>query len=486
MLGNRTETKQKWVAWIRLTGFTGLALIWALASVSLGQSVPSMDTNDPAWSFRYELLQILLQQKGLDVEPKLSSTLANPISHSLLIIGDSSSLTERFWESCNSYVASGGKLLVAVDSLRNSGLAQIERGPALTMNPADRLRGFGDCIILRQLAVRHPLTESLASIATNRAGWIVRRSDQFEWQNLITMPEGVRPKAADRKPVAIIGHREGKTSSKQTDAPEPNVSDGDILILSDPSILSNGMLWYEDNGAFAARVADWLAQDGRSAFTMMVNQETREEFPIEALLPPEPPVETTPPTPPMPRMETLLAVANRALSETLQADKINRRLQDQPRGFSQERYTRMIWQAIGWMLAAAIIWILLKRAAVFRSLPKTRFPRTARQLLLQSRPLDLQNKIAAETLAREFSRIWSGSEASGEWRRCLDEIKDLPPESLSHEDRIHVESILATAVFGGRTTTSDGDLENLAFWIRDLLQRHRTGGSLSFTIPVPS
>lgn len=445
-----------------------------------------MDTDDPAWSFRYELLQILLQQKGLDVEPKLSSTLANPTNHALLIIGDSTSLTERFWESCDSFVASGGKLLIAVDSLRNSRLAQIERGPALTENPADRLRGFGDCIVLRQLAVRHPLTDSLASIATNRAGWIVRRSDSYEWQNLMTMPSGVRPKAADRKPVAIIGIREKKPSDEQTDAPNPIPSHGDLLILSDPSILSNGMLWYEDNGTFAARVADWLAQDGRSAFTIMVNQETREEFPIEALLPPEPPMETTPPPAPTPRMETLLAVANRALSETLQADKINRQLQDQPRGFSHEGYTRMIWQAFGWILAAGTLWFLLKRTAVFRHLPKTRLPKTARQLLLQSRPAELQNKIAAETLAREFSRIWSGSEASAEWRRCLDEIKDLPPESLSLEDRVHVESILATAVFGGRTTTSDGDLENLAFWIRDLILRHRSERSLPSTIPSPS
>lgn len=486
MLGYGNLRKNALIACLRGTACAAIVLTGALASSSLGQTVPNMDTDDPAWSFRYELLQILLQQKGLDVETKLSNTLANPNSNSLLIVGDSTSLTERFWESCDSYVAAGGKLLIAVDSLRNSRLAQIERGPALTENPPDRLRGFGDCIVLRQLSARHPLTESLGSIATNRAGWIVRRSDLYTWQNLMTMPEGVRPKAADRKPVAIIGSREGDGPDEQNTAPNQSFSDGNVLILSDPSILSNGMLWYEDNGAFAARVADWLAQDGRTAFTMMVNQETRDEFPIEALLPPEPPTETTPPTPPVPRMETLLAVANRALSETLQADKINRRLQDQPRGFSHERYTRMIWQVLGWMLAAGLLWLLLKRAAVFRNLPKTRLPKTARQLLLQSRPIDLQNKIAAETLAREFSRMWSGSDASSEWRRCLEEIKDLPPESLSREDRVHVESILATAVFGGRTTTSDGDLENLAFWIRDLLQRHRSKRSVDSAIPLSS
>ncbi|AMV33338.1 hypothetical protein VN12_14520 [Pirellula sp. SH-Sr6A] len=453
---------------------------------SRGQSTPSIDTNDPAWSFRYELLQILLQQKGLDAEPKLSSTLANPTSHSLLILGDTSALTDRFWESCDSYVASGGRLLIAVDSLRNSSLAQIDRGPALTENPADRLRGFGDCILLRNLAVRHPLTESLTSIATNRTGWIVRRSNRYSWQNLMTLPENIRPSAAERKPVGIVGTLERNLNSERSDAPESVLPAGDIVILSDPSILSNGMLWYEDNGAFAAKLADWLSEDNRSAFTMMVSQETQEQFPIEALLPPEPPDDMVPPTPPMPRMETLLAVANRALADSAQPDRINRRLRDQPRGYSPERYARWVWQALGWLLAAGILWMLLRRAPYFRPMPPTKLPRTARQMLLQSQPLEIQNKIAAESLAREFSREWSGSETLAEWRRCLDEIKDLPHESLSHEDRIHIESILATAVFGGRTTTSDGDLENLSFWIRDLLERHRPRQKLASPNLAPS
>ncbi|XZE46624.1 DUF4350 domain-containing protein [Pirellulaceae bacterium SH467] len=475
--------------WFFAFGIIVLATFFAAfftGSHAWGQATPSIDTNDPAWSFRYELLQILLQQKGLEVEPKLSNTLAHPTSHSLLIVGDTSSLTDRFWESCDSYVASGGRLLIAVDSLRNSQLAQVERGPALTENPADRLRGFGDCILLRNLAVRHPLTESLTSIATNRTGWIVRRSDRYRWQNLMTLPDNIRPKTAERKPVGIVGTLESKLTSERFDAPESILTTSDIVILSDPSILSNGMLWYEDNGAFAAKLADWLAEDNRSAFTMMVSQETQEEFPIEALLPPEPPDETVPPTPPMPRMETLLAVANRALAESAQTDRINRRLRDQPRGYSPERYTRWVWQALGWLLAAGILWMLLRRAPLFRPIPHTKPPRTARQLLLQSQPLDLQNKIAAESLAREFSRVWSGSETLAEWRRCLEEIKDLPHESLSHEDRIHIESILATAVFGGRTTTSDGDLENLAFWIRDLLKRHRPGQKLASANLAPS
>jgi hypothetical protein len=445
-----------------------------------------MDFNDPAWSFRYELLQILLQQKGLEVEPKLSSTLSNPDSHSLVILGDTTALTERFWDSCETYVASGGRLLIAVDSLRGSQLAQIERGPVIADNPNDRLRGFGDCIVLRNLAIRHPLTESLTSIATNRTGWIARRSDRYRWQNLLTLPEGVRPKAAERKPVGIVGTLETNLDSKPVDAPESISQSGDIVVIADPSILSNGMLWYEENGGFAARIADWLSEGGRRAFTMMVSHETQEEFPIEALLPPEPPVETPPPTPPMPRMDTLLAVANRALSESLQAEKINRRLRDQPRGYSPERYARLIWLVLGWLVAAGILWILLRRATFFRPLPPAKPARTARQLLLQSQPLDLQNKIAAESLAREFSRVWSGSESPTEWRRCLEEIKELPQPSLSLEDRVHIESILATAIFGGRTTTSDGDLENLAYWLRDLLERHRPGQGLVSNSLTPS
>lgn len=246
-------------------------------------------------------------------------------------------------------------------------------------------------------------------------------------------------------------------------------------MVADPSIFSNGMLWYANNGELATAIVQELASENRSTLVMIVDSKIQSQVILPTLPKQEEATQELPlPTAsPTPQITSLLQVANAALKEVADPVQINEQLRDRPRNTAVEDYSRWIWTGAAALVISFVLWQLLNRSTWFATYNTSRQMRTARDLLSASRPVDLQNKIASETLAREFSRLWTGQDADSDWRVCLDQLKHSNNDRLTAKDRTAVESIMAIAIFGGKATMGDTELERLCGTMQDLLSRFR-------------
>jgi hypothetical protein len=99
-------------------------------------------------------------------------------------------------------------------------------------------------------------------------------------------------------------------------------------------------------------------------------------------------------------------------------------------------------------------------------------------MLRNGYPGDVKNRIASEVLAREFSRQWTGVSTVSGWRQWLDDLRHVDRDELPVQDRTALESLLAIAVFGGKTPMPDQELSKLSQQICELLQRYRQNVTL--------
>ena len=445
------------------------AFVPALCAQSGNPKLPT----DAEWNRRHELLQILLQQNGLRASTDIQETLTNPQGSAIVVLGRAELVAQEI-ALFQKFIQQGGRVLIAVNSMRIPSLGTIDPGPAHAERSADEFEHFSDCIILRTLSSQSPLTQNLNSIVTNVTGWIPSSSNNYRWEAILNLPNRTLPLDSRAKPVCLLG------TLPEQDPTDPTA--GGVILLADPSIISNGMLWYHDNGHFSARLANWLASGHRSNYTLINNGISSEDYPIEALMSPEekaamekaasqppPPKPSDAPTPPM---DTLLALANSAIQEMADPARINRQLQNQPRQFRPTQYARSIFAALALAALCFLAWILLRRSTEYLNRKTPPAPTTPYEIQSQSLPDHLKNKIAAETLAKEFSKRWTGMPNESEWRRALEELKHIPESRLPAKERVQAESILAIAIFGGRSTMTNKDLVDVSHWIRLLLMRY--------------
>lgn len=462
-------------ALLLLVGLNG-GLAWCQAP---GNELPS-NAQDPQWNFRYDVFQLLLQQSGLRVEKSIAKAIANPRTSVIVTMGNVDRSRVAEWTDLRNFVDRGGKLLIAADGhFYSPGFGTINQGPVTTKNPEQKFQGFEDCIRIRSFSRIHPVSRGLTEIVTNRTGWIDAQSKRLTWEDLLLLPddrENRRPqpgrrmtaKPSDGKPLLSIGY------SQRSD-------DGFVVLVADPSVFSNGMLWYANNGELATAIATELASENRTTLVMIVDSVIQSQvilppLPKQEEATPEIPLPTASPTP---QINSLLQVANAALKEVADPVQINDKLRDRPRNATVESYSRWIWTAASAVVIGFVLWQLLNRSTWFAPYKASRQMKTARDLLTASRPVDLQNKIASETLAREFSRLWTGRSTDSEWRNCLDQLKHTNEDRLSAKDRSAVESIMAIAIFGGKATIADAELERLCGTMQNLLQRFRSGASIN-------
>ena len=433
---------------------------------------------DPQWNYRYEVFQLLLQQSGLRVEKNIARAIANPRTSVIVTMGnlDRSRVVE--WTDLRNFVDRGGKLMIAADGhFYSPGFGTINPGPVTTKTQELKFQGFDDCIRIQSFSNIHPITRELTEVITNRSGWVDSQSKRLTWEDLILLPDSrvnSRPQPgsritalpSDNKPILSIGY------SQRSD-------DGFVIMVADPSIFSNGMLWYANNGDLVAAIANELAAENRTNLVMIVDSQIQSQVMLPSLpsLPnqPEPAPELPlPKETPSPQLNSLLQVANAALKEVADPARINDQLRDRPRNVSLEDYSRWIWTGAAAIAIAILLWQLLNRSPWFAPFATNRKMTTARNLLNSSRPIDLQNKMASETLAREFSRQWTGRSTESDWRVCLDQLKHSNEDRLTPQERTTIESMLAVAIFGGKSTMDDADLERQCSEMQILLQRFRS------------
>lgn len=463
---------RKWYAWIIVT-------VLMIANGTLVWSQSTGESQDPRWNLRYEVFQLLLQQTSLRVERSIVKALHNPGDSVIVMMGNVDQFQDASWTDLRVYVDRGGKLLIAADGhFYSTGFGRIIPGPARTNVPELQFQGFEDCIRIQSLAKDHPLTEGLSEVVTNRSGWIDSQDKRLTWEDMLILPDSsnrkplrsrarISPSPSDNKPIFTIGY------SQRND-------DGLVMLVADPSIFSNGMLWHADNGEFVVNVVNELASENRKTLWMVIDSQVQSQV----NLPSSSKQDESSSTPPSvdggssPPLNSLLQVANAALKEVADPVQINDKLRDRPRNATVENYSRWVWTAAAAIVIGFVLWQLLNRSTWFAPYRASRQMKTARDLLSASRPVDLQNKIASETLAREFSRLWTGRNTDSDWRLCLDQLKHSNDNRLTAKDRTAVESIMAIAIFGGKATTGDAELERLCVTMQDLLSRFRPTATL--------
>lgn len=447
-----------------------LALVILLFARAESQA-QAFDTNDENWVYGHDIFQAFLQRDGLRPTDTIADALNAPRESTIVLMGDVQRSRIQTWITLKDFVESGGRLLIAPDNFHSSVyFGTVQPGPAIATEPASMFSGYEDCIRVSRFRLNHPLVTGLKELITNRTGAITSTGITGDWRQLAFLPDDCQPSLYSGK--AILGIAETET-------------DGAIVLLADPSVVSNGMFSFADNGEFTNRLAKFLSEgDRRLLYFAMDNR------PLKAIpgigIPRSPRRDSdqsigddTLPTPPDPQFQTLLEVANSALQELTTPQAINSQLKDQPRYFNKRQYAAAVIACLTILLLVWLVSRLLSRTTSWIALRRPQSIATVETMLLDGHPKDVRNRIASETLAREFCRSWTGGAKVTEWRQWLDDLRHLDRDSLPSRDRVTLESILAIAVFGGKTPMPDDELSKLAQQICDMLQRYRQTATLS-------
>ncbi|XZE20477.1 DUF4350 domain-containing protein [Pirellulaceae bacterium SH449] len=429
------------------------------------------DTNDENWVYRYDIFQAFLQRDGLSPTTSIADALNAPTESTIVLMGDVQRSRIQTWINLKDFVESGGRLLIAPDNFHSSVyFGTVQPGPALATEQESMFSGFEDCIKVNRFRLNHPLVTGLKELITNRTGAITSMGITGDWLQLAFLPDDCEPSLYSGK--ALIGIGETDTV-------------GAIVLLADPSVVSNGMFSFADNGEFTGRLANYLSEGNRRLLYFAIDNRPLAAIPGIGIPKSRrqnidlPDGDDTPPIPPDPQFQTLLEVANSALQELTSPQAINSQLKDQPRYFNKRQYAATIIACLAILFVVWLVSRLLSRTTSWVTLRRPHAVATVETMLLNGHPKDVRNRIASETLAREFCRSWTGGAKVSEWRQWLDDLRHVDRDSLPTRDRVTLESILAIAVFGGKTPMPDDELSKLSQQICDMLQRYRQNDTLS-------
>ena len=448
---------------VRRNRLFGLLVLFGLAIVICRPTFAQIvDTNDENWVFRHDIFQALLQRDGLVPVSTISLALKSPENSTIVLIGDVRRDTVETWIKLKEFVDTGGRVLIAPDNFHSTVyFGETQPGPAKARLEESKFSGFDDCVRVTRFRNSHPLVADLNELVTNRTGSIRRTGITGDWMQLAFLPDDCYPSEFAGKSILGIG---------ETD------TNGAIVVLADPSILSNGMFSFADNGEFANRLATFLAAGARSNLFMAIDGQAVRL--LKGIAGPNrgqnnPNLNDEETTSPEPQFQTLLEVANSALQELVDPDEINSLLKDNPRDISKKQYVAFVISAITIMLLLWISTRLLSRSNRWIKYRRSVGTVTAESMLRNGYPGDVKNRIASEVLAREFSRRWTGLPTASDWRQWLEDLRHVDRDNLPNQDRVALESLLAIAVFGGKTPMPDQELSKLSQQICDLLQRYR-------------
>lgn len=435
-------------------------LIITLSGITHAQQELSLPRN--SWPYRFDAFQYLLQQNGLRVEPDRKIVFESAPSSVIVLLGKCELFNLNEIDQLYEFVTRGGLLLIAPDDRFNATkLGNIFPGPVLTNVQSDQFQEYRDCLIISKIAKDHSMSAGLESLICNRSGWIHSKPPEMDWSDLCWLPDNCFPATSRGKPVISLG--------------EYGTSGGAIVLIADPSLLSNGMLWFGDNSGLAVALAEFLTSNRRKLH-IEVHRKSQPVVQLEEVE--QLPADNSPTDQPRPKWDTLLQVANHALQESVDPRTINQELRNQPREFKPRNYIATIWSMLALLGITAVLLNLLKRPTPFAAFLPTRRMKTGRDLVRAARPIERQNKIAAEALAREFARRWTGAHHSSEWRACLDQLREINQLQLTPDDIVKIESILALALFGAKNTMSTNELNTLGNDVQSLLLRFAPPGKM--------
>ena len=214
-------------------------------------------TTNEEWASGYNGFALICRSLGLEPDTNISRWAdADPRKSILVVLGGRGRNGSRQVD-LQQYVADGGAVLFASDERHElfDESIRIVRPLRDYWRAADSngmFYGQDDCLVVSTLPVRHPVTQGIQRIVTNRTAGLQRGRRNRTWRELARLPRlsGAHPR------YGFLAARDDPTSR--------------MLVCADQSIFSNQMLVHGDNARLALQAMNWLKQGNRTHLLILM------------------------------------------------------------------------------------------------------------------------------------------------------------------------------------------------------------------------
>ncbi len=416
---------------------------------------------DDGWHFRFDLLQMLLEERGLQVVARIDEALAAPRKSVIVIVGDRPALSPSDWAGLIGFVLDGGTLLLASDSsFTLPGVGRFSKGPVTTNNSSEQYQGFEDCIRVEMDAAAF---EGVSDIVTNRAGWFVPNTvGWLQWEIVARLPEDCRPVASRGNALMAMGQWVQKDT-------------GLAIMSADASVFSNGMLWHGHNAVAAIRVSDLLCVEGKSQLAFVSDGVVLDSYRhrINPAADEDAMAET--PEVPEPELEKALRLANAIARGVAESNIMNEALRQRPRSVQPSRYFRALLYCVAVLLLIGTVAVILMNGT-FQSLflpPRTM--RSAYEMREYANSHADDFRTSAGYLARDFCWELTGTRNTEDWQKFLATLIS-KPATMSKSEYTELARIIDIACRGYHARMSSQEFQRLGKSLSELREKRRAGG----------
>lgn len=369
----------------------------------------SIDRTDESWHFGYDLLQMLVEDRGLQVSGDIEEALSAPKKSVIVVVGELPAISD--WGRLVGFVLDGGTFLLATDeSLVLNGVGRFSKGPVTSTNPIDQYQGFNDCLrILSDGSA--PGFDGVSEIVTNRSGWFVPDSvGWFQWNVIASVPIHSRPIRSRQNAVLAVGQWGAKDA-------------GLAIISADAGLFSNSMLWHGDNAIAAIRVSELLCPNGtKSQLVFVADGQPLDSYRNRIDMTRKPREMAEAPPVPEPELKKALRLANAITKEVEKSNVLNEALRQRPRGVQPSGYFRAFLYLAAVLLLLAVIWALLASGTLKAVFLAPRRMRSAYEMREHASGMADDFRNSAGFLARDFCWELTGSKHTADWQRFLAEL----------------------------------------------------------------
>ena len=436
----------------------------------LGAQERPIDRTEASWHFGYDLLQMLLEERGLQVNSDIEDAFAAPKSAVIVITGLQPALKPNDWGRLIEFILDGGTLFLASDStFALPGIGRFSKGPVTSFNQNEQYQGFTDCLRVFPKPDAEDFS-GVSEIVTNRSGWFVPDTvGWLEWNVIASFPNDTRPLTSRTNAVLAVGYWGAKDA-------------GLAIMSADAGLFSNGMLWHGDNAIAAIRVSELLCSGGKKTqLVFLADGQVMDSYRNRIDTPDAEELAEEPPTP-EPELKKALRLANAIAKEVAESNVLNEALKQQPRGVQPSRYFRSFLYLAAVLILLAIIWALLASGALQAVFLAPRKMRSAYEMREHASSLADDFRNSAGYLARDFCWELTGSRNTADWQRYLAELmssvhspnKALPNGSvLSKIEQHELMRIIDIACRGFHTKMTSHEFQLLGKSISILRSKHR-------------
>lgn len=449
----------------------------ALSSIAGTERVAAQSETPPAngeastdWHFRYEIFQMLIEQSGPKIQGDPQSILNAPRRSVIILIGDISVFAPHV---LTEFAERGGTVLLATDRESTAGRIgefRASDNAVFGMDPEDWYQSYRDCLVVSDISRPHPLSMNVNTLVVNRTAWLGNpRWARRGWNVVARLPNAIQPRAASGQPVVAT-------------LDQDNNNGGQIVLVADPSLFTNAMLWHGDNAMLAINLSQLLCSGERDQVMFVVEGQSLDSYTNSPLMnnpPPELP-DNLPDNLPEPEIATLLRIANSVIANVEESNLFNETLADRPRNMPAPYYRRSILFAIAVLVLIFLIWKLSASAATTHPPMPVRDMKSAHELSSGAKSEKAEFGLAASMLARELCRELTGASDPDVWRRELAANaangKDVVSPKSAQND---LQQVLDLAVNTRTVHISRRRFEAVGRQIQDLRQRFREGALLN-------